>query len=162
MLLGGVLLSVWGETKRRVVTVMASTLLAGIGITLIAFVPSNGFLIALGLMLFVGLMLPILNGSVNAMMQACVPAGLQGRVFALLGALAMAASPIGLAIGGPLADSIGIQPLFLVAGVPTATMGIIGFLLPSLMRVEEPDSRPSKDMLAGFTTIREEAESGEF
>jgi len=132
---------------------MASTLLAGIGITLIAFVPSNGFLIALWLMLFVGLMLPILNGSVMAMMQACVPAGLQGRVFALLGALAMAVSPIGLAIGGPLADSIGIQPLFLVAGVPTAVMGIIGFLLPSLMRVEEPDSRPRKEVLMGLSTI---------
>jgi len=153
MLLGGILLSLWGGTKRRIVTVMASTVLAGIGITLIAFVPSNGFLIALGLMLFVGLMLPILNGSVMAMMQACVPSGLQGRVFALLGALAMAASPIGLAIGGPLADSIGIQPLFLVAGVPTAVMGIIGFLLPSLMRVEEPDSRPRKEVLMGLSTI---------
>ena len=140
---GGILLSVWGGTKRKIVSVMASTLLAGIGITLVAFVPQNGFLIVLGLLLFVGLMMPILNGSVMALMQACVPKGMQGRVFALMGALAMAAAPIGLAFGGPVADLIGIQSWFLIAGIPTALIGVTAFFLPSIMGIEDPRSRPA-------------------
>jgi MFS transporter, DHA3 family, macrolide efflux protein len=142
---GGLLLSVWGGTRKKIVTVMASTILAGIGITLIAFVPQSGFLMVLGLLLFVGLMLPMLNGSVMALMQACVPKSMQGRVFALMGALAMAASPIGLAFGGPVTDLIGIQPWFLIAGIPTALIGVTAFLLPSVMGIEDPRSRPDDE-----------------
>jgi DHA3 family macrolide efflux protein-like MFS transporter len=142
MISGGVLLSIWGGAKKRIVTVMGSTLLAGIGISLIAVVPQSGFLIVLGLLFFVGMMLPILNGSVMALLQASVPKGMQGRVFALMGALAMAAAPIGLAFGGPVADLIGIQSWFLIAGIPTAMIGAIAFLLPSVMGIEDPDSRP--------------------
>jgi DHA3 family macrolide efflux protein-like MFS transporter len=142
MISGGVLLSIWGGTKKKIVTVMGSTLLAGIGISLIAIVPQSGFLIVLGLLFFVGMMLPILNGTVMALLQASVPKGMQGRVFALMGALAMAAAPIGLAFGGPVADLIGIQPWFLIAGIPTAMIGVIAFFLPSVMAIEDPDSRP--------------------
>ncbi|MGD0817416.1 MAG: MFS transporter [Methanomassiliicoccales archaeon] len=139
---GGILLSIWGGTKKKIVTIMASTILAGIGISLIAFVPQNGFIFVLGLLLFVGLMLPILNGTVMALLQACVPKGMQGRVFALMGALAMAAAPIGLAFGGPVADLIGIQPWFLIAGIPTALIGVTAFFLPNVMGMENPGSRP--------------------
>lgn len=143
MISGGVLLSIWGGSRKKIVTVMGSTLLAGIGISLIAIVPQSGFLIVLGLLFFVGMMLPILNGTVMALLQASVPKGMQGRVFALMGALAMAAAPIGLAFGGPVADLIGIQPWFLIAGIPTAMIGVIAFLLPSVMSIEDPESRPA-------------------
>jgi MFS transporter, DHA3 family, macrolide efflux protein len=68
---------------------------------------------------------------------------MQGRVFALMGALAMAAAPIGLAFGGPVADMIGIQSWFLIAGIPTAMIGVIAFFLPSVMGIEDPESRPA-------------------
>jgi DHA3 family macrolide efflux protein-like MFS transporter len=97
MVAGGIALGLWGGTRRKIITVMASCSLAGVGVTLLAFVPSNGILMAMGLLLFIGAMLPILNGAVMALMQSCVPPGMQGRVFALLGSLAMAAAPIGLA-----------------------------------------------------------------
>ncbi len=142
MIAGGILLSIWGGTRKKIVTIMASTILAGIGITLIAFVPQNGFIIVLGLLLFVGLMLPILNGTVMALMQSCVPKGMQGRVFALMGALAMAASPIGLAFGGPVADLFGIQLWFLIAGIPMALIGVAAFFMPNVMGIEEPNNRP--------------------
>jgi DHA3 family macrolide efflux protein-like MFS transporter len=142
MIVGGIVLSIWGGTRKKVVTALSSSILAGIGISLVAFVPQDGFVLVLGLLLFVGLMLPILNGSVMALMQACVPTGMQGRVFALMGALSMSAVPIGLAFGGPVADLIGIQPWFLIAGVPTAIIGVAAFFIPSIMRIEDPDSRP--------------------
>jgi DHA3 family macrolide efflux protein-like MFS transporter len=148
MIAGGILLGVWGGTKRRIVSVMASTALAGAGVTLLAFVPSNGILLAMGLLLFIGLMMPILNGSVMALMQACVPPGMQGRVFALMSALAVGAIPVGLAIGGPVADAIGILPWFIVSGVPMIILGAGGFLVPSIMNIESPSDRPAQELQA--------------
>ena len=142
MISGGIALSIWGGTKKKIVTVMSSTILAGVGISMIAFVPQNGFFLVLGLVLFIGLMMPILNGSLMALLQACVPKGMQGRVFALMGSMSMAAAPIGLAFGGPIADSIGIQPWFLIAGIPTALIGVTAFFIPSVMGIEDPGSRP--------------------
>jgi DHA3 family macrolide efflux protein-like MFS transporter len=155
MLVGGIALGIWGGTKRRIVTVMASTTLAGVAIALIAFVPSNGIIIAMGLLLFVGVMMPILNGSVMALMQACVPIGMQGRVFALLGAIAMAATPIGLAIGGPIADLVGILPWFLISGIPMALIGAISFLIPSIMNIENPRNRPVEEIPGSGSTSRD-------
>lgn len=142
VILGGIALSVWGGTKRRIVTVAASAIMAGIGITSCAFVPSNGFVIALALLLFIGVTISLINGSVNAMMQASVPIEMQGRVFALIGAVAMGASPIGLAFAGPVADKIGILPWFVIAGVPTIILGAAMFFMPSVMHIEDKGSLP--------------------
>lgn len=143
IILGGIVLSVWGGTKRRIVTVAVGIVLAGIGITLFALVPSNGFLIALALLLFIGAAISFINGSVNALMQASVPIEMQGRVFALIGAVAMGASPIGLAFAGPVADQIGILPWFVIAGLPSIILGAMIFFMPSVMHIEENGSQGS-------------------
>jgi DHA3 family macrolide efflux protein-like MFS transporter len=159
MVVGGIALSVWGGTKRRIITVMGTTALAGVGTALIAFVPSSGFLLVLGLLLFIGLMMPMLNGSIMALMQACVPKAMQGRVFALLGAMAMSATPVGLVIAGPVADVIGILPWFLIAGVPTAVIGVGSFLMPSIMRIENPEGRPAyEDRAMGEPVVSSDTE----
>jgi MFS transporter, DHA3 family, macrolide efflux protein len=142
MISGGIALGIWGGTKRKIVTVMSCIILAGVGLTMMALVPKNGFLIVLGLVLFVGVMMPMLNGSLNSLLQKCIPKGMQGRVFALMGSMSVSAAPIGMAFAGPIADSVGIQVWFLIAGIPTALIGVIAFLLPSVMGIEDPASQP--------------------
>ena len=39
--------------------------------------------------------------------------------------------PIGLLFAGPLADAIGVEKMFLIAGVGTVLSGVILFLIPS-------------------------------
>jgi DHA3 family macrolide efflux protein-like MFS transporter len=133
---GGLLLGIWGGTKRRIVTVMAATALAGVGATLIGIVPSDGLLLLLALALFIGAMFSVLNGSIIAIIQSSVEPGMQGRILALISALAMSVTPIGLAFAGPLADVMGVQPWFIIAGVVTAVMGAVAFFIPSVMRIE--------------------------
>lgn len=142
MISGGLALGIWGGTRRKMVTVMSCTVLAGVGISLMALVPKDGFLIILGLVLFIGVMMPLLNGSLTSLLQTCVPNGMQGRVFALVGSMSIAAAPIGMAFAGPIADSVGIQTWFLIAGVPTALIGVMAFLMPSVMQIEDPGSQP--------------------
>lgn len=136
-LMGGIALGIWGGTKRKMVTVMAALLMAGVGTAAIAFLPPSGLLLLLLLALLVGSMFSMLNGAINAMMQASIPPEMQGRVFALVGSLAMSMAPLGLAIGGPTAEVFGIQPWFLAAGGAMALMAIVSAFVPAIMRVED-------------------------
>jgi len=136
-LLGGVILGVWGGTKKKIVTVMAAMALGGFGTILIGSVPSDGLLILMGLVLFVGATLPILNGAVNGMMQTVIPPEMQGRVFAMTVSLAMSMSPIGLAIAGPLADIYGIQIWFIISGLFMFFAGAFSLVVPSIMNIED-------------------------
>jgi len=88
------------------------------------------------LALFIGAMFSILNGAIIAIIQSCVEPGMQGRILALISSLAMSVTPIGLAFAGPLADVVGVQPWFIIAGVVTAVMGMAAFFVPSVMRIE--------------------------
>jgi DHA3 family macrolide efflux protein-like MFS transporter len=142
MISGGLALSIWGGTKRKIVTIMSATILAGVGITLMTLVPHNGFLLMVGLVFFVGIVMVMLNGSLMSLLQSCIPKGIQGRVLSLMGSISVGAAPIGMVFAGPITDGMGIQFWFLIAGISTALIGLTAFFLPSVMRIEDPSSQP--------------------
>ncbi len=133
---GGLLLSVWGGFQRRVVTAMSGLIGLGVGVMITAAAPADAFWLALVAMGWVGLMMPITNGSFGAALQASIAPDMQGRVFALVLSAATAMSPLGLMLAGPLADRVGIQPWFWLGGLVCASMGVVGFLTPTVMRLE--------------------------
>jgi hypothetical protein len=49
----------------------------------------------------------------------------------------MAMGPLGLAFLGPLADRIGIQPLFVLSGATCLLVALSWVLTPSVRRAEE-------------------------
>jgi DHA3 family macrolide efflux protein-like MFS transporter len=102
----------------------------------IGLVSSDMFLTALIANTIVGLLLPIINGSFGATLQAVTAPEMQGRVFAFIMSAAMLVSPIALIIAGPFADRFGIQPWFLIAGTSCALMGLVGFFIPDVMGIE--------------------------
>jgi DHA3 family macrolide efflux protein-like MFS transporter len=91
---------------------------------------------ALGAMFFAWFMNPIANGSLMAVLQVIVPADMQGRVFTLLQSAAGAMIPLGLVIAGPLAEVLGVQIWFLVAGIAMAVMGIGALFVPAITRLD--------------------------
>ena len=134
---GGLLLSVWGGFKRRVYTSMIGLIGMGLGIALLGFVPANMWGVALAAMLFTGLMNPITNGPLFAMLQANVAPEMQGRVMSLIMAASTAVSPLSLAIAGPVSDLIGVQAWYIVGGLVCLMMGISGMFIPALVHVED-------------------------
>ena len=52
-----------------------------------------------------------------AIFQVYVPADMQGRVFTVLLSSVSLMTPLGLALGGPLADAAGVPAVFIAAGV---------------------------------------------
>jgi DHA3 family macrolide efflux protein-like MFS transporter len=70
-------------------------------------------------------------------MQATVDPKYQGRVFTLLGSVAMGMTPIGLAVAGPLSDWLGIQTWFIIGGVVCTLMGLMMLTIPAVVNVEQ-------------------------
>jgi DHA3 family macrolide efflux protein-like MFS transporter len=62
---------------------------------------------------------------------------MQGRVGSLMGSMATAMSPIGLAIAGPVADAIGVRSWFAIAGAVLAIGGAVGLWMRPLRRIED-------------------------
>jgi DHA3 family macrolide efflux protein-like MFS transporter len=153
VILGGVALGVWGGFKKRIVTVMVGLIGLGLGMAGIGVAPANGFVIALASIFVAGVMQPIVNGSLGAVMQATVDPEMQGRVFTLLFSMATAISPLGLLIAGPLADTLGIQTWYVVGGLVCALMGVVGFFLPDVMSLEA--GRPDKVAKAAIAAATE-------
>ena len=135
--IGGVALSAWGGFKSKIVTMLSTGALAGIGVVAVGIAPPEAFYVAVCGMFFAGFMIAMVNGSVQAVMQASIPPEKQGRVFGLLGSLTVAMAPIGLAVAGPVSDFVGVQIWFVVAGVGVSVVMASGFFMPSVMSTEE-------------------------
>jgi DHA3 family macrolide efflux protein-like MFS transporter len=147
-LAGGVILGAWGGFKRKVVTAQSGLILMGLGTVVVGIVSSNLFWVALVANTVVGLLLPIINGSYGATLQATIAPDMQGRVFAFIMSAAMLVSPIALMIAGPFADRFGIQPWFVIAGCSCAVMGAAGFSIRDVMGIEQSAVEQAKNVVA--------------
>ena len=140
VILGGLLLGVWGGFKRKIMTSMLGLIGMGAGTLLMSQVPPTGIYIAVGAALIVGIMQPITNGPIFGVMQATVAPEMQARVFSLLGSLASGMAPVGLIIAGPISDKMGIQTWFLLGGSLCILMAVTGLFIPTLMNIESNQS----------------------
>ncbi len=136
VVVGGILLGVWGGFRRRMVTAMTSLLLQGMGFAAIGFLPATGLGVATATMALTGLMNPICNGALFAAIQARVPHEMQGRVLSLLASGAAAASPLGLLAAGPLADRFGVPIWYVVAGGVMVAVSLLVTAVPGVLRFE--------------------------
>jgi DHA3 family macrolide efflux protein-like MFS transporter len=147
---GGIVLGVWGGTRRRILTVLPALIGLGVGIAALGIAPS--FAPAAASMLAIGLIVPFANGPIQAILQAPIAADYQGRVFTLIGSLAGATAPLGLLLAAPIAELVGVRSWFMMGGSVCLAMGIAGFFLPSLMRIEQPFGGAAQDAASLITT----------
>ena len=139
LLAGGLLLGAWGGFKRRIVTVLLGISLMGACLAVIGLAPVTAFWVAVGVMFCTGVLASMVMGSFQAVQQAIVPPGLQGRVFALARSGMDVMSPVGLVVAGPVADAMGVQGWYLLTGIVMVMMAMGSFLVPALMKLEMRD-----------------------
>jgi DHA3 family macrolide efflux protein-like MFS transporter len=137
MVAGGLLLGAWGGFKSRVLTGFAGAIVMGVGVGIVGLAPSNLYTMALGGMALAGVMMPIVNGSIFALLQAKVPPEMQGRVFTLMMSGTAAMAPLGLSVAGPLAEVIGVRSWFLAGGVVIILMSVAAYFVPSVRNLEK-------------------------
>ncbi len=134
---GGLLLGVWGGFKRRIYTVIMAIVIEGIATAFFGFTTAGTFFLGIACVFLLGAGISMANAPLMAIFQSVIPHDIQGRVFTIMGAVSAAATPIGLAAAGPLADSIGIRSLFYIAGIGTLIAGVIVLFLPAVMKLED-------------------------
>ena len=137
IVVGGLLLSVWGGFWRQVVTVLLATLISGLSWVVMGVTPQSSFYIAVGAIFLGTTMNSIMVGSVSALGQTIIPPEMQGRLFAISITIINAMSATGLAIAGPTVDRVGVRFWFLLGGIVTTILGIVPFFIPVVMEVEQ-------------------------
>ena len=137
IIVGGLMLAVWGGFKRRIFTSLLGIVLLGFGLLVLGLVPDSMFIAAVLLVFFLGLATPIIDGPIMAILQGSVTPDMQGRVFMLLTSVVSITAPIGLVIAGPVSDLVGIQFWFLFSGVICIIVGFIFFFIPAIISIEE-------------------------
>lgn len=133
---GGLILSIWGGFRRRMVTALLAMAIMGVGNTLVGVAPAQAILLAVAGMFLFGFTLPIMNGSLMAILQATIPPEIQGRVLTLMMSMTSLMIPVGLAVAGPVADALNPQIWYVVGGITTTAMALGGFFVPALRRIE--------------------------
>ncbi|HEU4324684.1 MAG TPA: MFS transporter [Roseiflexaceae bacterium] len=168
LLVGSIGLSVWGGPKQRIQGVLGGTALIGLFLAIMGLLP-NMIVVTLG-GFGVLMLVPIVQGCGQTIMQSKVPAELQGRVFGTVQALATVAALAAVALAGPLTDSvfepllaaegalagsvgqvIGVGPgrgigfMFILLGALTVLVGLGGYQYARLRNIEReiPDSQAS-------------------
>lgn len=171
---GSVAVGIFGEPKRLVRTIMGGIAVSGV---LLALSGTRESLVVIAVpSVLLLLLMPIVNSASQVVWQTKVEEGVQGRVFSLRRMIGQAISPLAIFMagplsdrvfepamdaGGPLADSvgalIGIGPgrgiglLYIVAGLATAGLGMVGWSLRHVRNIEtelpdvagRPDADPS-------------------
>jgi MFS family permease len=120
MLIGSLILSTWGGPQRLIKSVFGFMLLGGLSIMVAGLRPDASLFAVAAFLFFLGL--PIINGSSQVILQRKVPPDLQGRVFALTGAIAGSSIPLAYLVAGPLSDRV-FEPLLLPNGPLAGTIG---------------------------------------
>jgi len=154
MLLGGLLMSTTGGTKRRINGLLSGWMLMGVCFIIVGLRPSL-WTVGAGILLWY-VSIPVINASSQAIWQSKTPHDVQGRVFAVRRMIAQFTVPIGDFLAGPLSDKV-FLPALMPGGALAETAGrVVGvgpgrgiaFMLITMSIV------PFMAALAGFLSPR--------
>ena len=113
MIIGAVIASSKKDWKNRVMVISSCISISVIGYVISALSPTGNFiLIGIGGMIRAG-MVPLINTNFLTIVQLNVPPEKQGKVMSIVVSLAWAVIPLGSLVSGPIAETIGIVPLYL-------------------------------------------------
>jgi DHA3 family macrolide efflux protein-like MFS transporter len=166
MFIGIAVMGIWGGPKRRIRGILIPGMVSGLVIASAGLRPSLALITVAGFGYYA--LLPIIQGSDQALWQTKVAADMQGRVFAMQSVIASSVKPLALLLVGPLADGvfepalsqhgllsgsvgqiIGVGPgrgiaLFIsILGVISAGVSLAAYLHPRVRQVEDeiPDAQ---------------------
>lgn len=160
ILVGSIVLGIWGGPQRLVPGMIVSMLLGGVGILLMGVQPNVILITAACFTFFFAL--PFVQGFFETIWRRKVVPDLQGRMFGFTRMVVMFTTTVAYLIGGPLADYVfepllaadgtlagsvgqfigvgpgrGIALLFIVAGALIVLTGVLGYLHPRVRRLED-------------------------
>ena len=143
IVVGGLLLGIWGGFKSKIVTSLIGVMGLGLGVFIFGIVPANMFWAAVAAMGVLGFMNPIANGPFQAIVQSRVPAEMQGRVMGATSSVCHAMMPLSMLIAAPVAEFLGLRVWYWLGGAMVMLVGLGAFFVPALRALEEGPSQIS-------------------
>ncbi|KRK86588.1 major facilitator superfamily protein [Lentilactobacillus sunkii DSM 19904] len=138
MLAGGAIIGIWGNWRDRMKPVIIAFFLVGVPTGLSGLLPGNqsGFMWFAILNVIEGIATPFFSTLLMAMIQQSYPSQQLGRVLGVLNSLMSLTGPVGLIFAGPIADALGVETLFIIAGVGTVICGIFALMVPIMRQYD--------------------------
>ncbi|WP_373144183.1 MULTISPECIES: MFS transporter [Enterococcus] len=132
MLAGGAVIGLFGKWKNRMPPILFSYLVIGVTIGLSGLLPGTqkGFMVFVALNAIAGFATPYFNTLLMAMIQQSYEPKYLGRVLGVINSLMSITGPVGLIFAGPIADNIGVEKMFMIAGIGTLVCGVVNVLIP--------------------------------
>jgi DHA3 family macrolide efflux protein-like MFS transporter len=118
--IGGTIMSAWGGFKRRSYGILIGWIISGLGIATLGLV--GGVPVWVFGSVLSAIVIPLINGSNQAIWQAKVAPDVQGRVFSARRLIAWFTNPISPIIAGTLADFV-LEPQMRIESTLSQTFG---------------------------------------
>jgi MFS family permease len=159
---GGLMMTAWGGPKKKINGVLIGWIASGsIGLGLMGF--GRAIPLWLAANFLITLIIPVLNGSNQAIWQAKVTPSVQGRVFSVRRFIAAVSTPVSMAVAGPLADHVfepamaspdhwlaqllgplfgtgpgaGMSIMIVICGLLVFVVGVSAYQIPEIRNVEK-------------------------
>jgi DHA3 family macrolide efflux protein-like MFS transporter len=136
MMLGGIVLGVWGGFKNKIYSMGLAWALFGLEAVALGFLPRFAPYVAVsGLS---GVTMQLYNIPSMTLMQTKIDPAYMGRVFSVFSMVSSLVMPAGMLIWGPLADIVSIRYLLIITGVVLALAAIPFFGSRALREAGKP------------------------
>jgi DHA3 family macrolide efflux protein-like MFS transporter len=123
MMLGGLILGIWGGFKNKSHTMALATVMFGLGTVGLGLL--DNFWLYLACMLGIGVFLNVFNPAMMATLQTNVDQEYMGRVFSVLAMASSLMMPLGMMLWGPLSDQVAIDWLLIGTGIALTLFGLV-------------------------------------
>jgi len=137
ILAGGVLMSLIKGFQKKMIAITISVYIIFLGYAFLALTPTGLFWFMAISGLVAAVCIPIANVSIQTILQTVVPPEMYGRVSSFVGALASAASPLGMILSGAIVELTGTSILFLGCSTSGILVTTISWFFTDMRYVEE-------------------------
>lgn len=144
MVVGSIILMAWGGGKRLAGLIALAAIIVGATTAACGFLTPNMFWAFAVLCAVMAVACAWFNGPLITLVQRNVPEEKTGRALGLSMAAMGLASPIGIALGGALAEAIGVAAFFVVDGLICLVLGLVLYLPKSVRSLDAPSQETAQ------------------
>ncbi|MDR1359114.1 MAG: MFS transporter [Coriobacteriales bacterium] len=152
--LGSLILGIWGGGKKLIPLIIASVIACGAFTLACGFLPPDAFFVFVVLTGFMALSGAFFNSPTLAVIQKNIEPKKLGRVMAVFGSLSGIAAPVGLLISGPVAEFVGVPPIFVASGAGMILTVCAGCFFPSVFSLDKGTAADGAENVEDTSTPR--------
>lgn len=151
ILAGGLLMTATKGFKRKMVATAVAIYVIFLGYAVVAVTPTGMFWFMAAGGTLMALCIPVANVSTQTIIQTVVPLKMQGRVNAVVMALASAATPVGMILSGVVVQIIQTATFFLICTALGVIALTVSWFLTDIKHVDENQAGQQPNQISDFS-----------